>query len=350
MYRQVNVHEEDSWLQCILWRNHPSEEIQTYRLKTVTYGEAAWSFLACRALHEVGEELCPEQPEIADAIQQCFYVDNLMMGGDSVDELLHRRKAVEAALLKKGFPLRKWASNDPTAIRDVATEDVEQVIHVGDHDVIKTLGVAWYPQTDTFRFLVDDQDPRKTTMTKRQLASEILRLYDPLGIMQPIIITAKILLQGLWKIKLKWDDQIPAQSHHEWQQLKNTLPKLASLAIPRQAIPSNAVHLELHGFSDASILVYGCAIYAYCIDDQNWKTTMRQVPRSTNGKGQSAGPDATSKGTLSYLPNQCISELEAGERLIVKHEVKHLQQIHYRQEFAHLEEKGTPIKQGPLQQ
>ncbi|XP_062557014.1 uncharacterized protein LOC134221856 [Armigeres subalbatus] len=146
------------------------------------------------------------------------------------------------------------------------------MIHVGDHDVIKTLGVAWSPQTDTFRFLVDDQDPCKTTMTKRQLASEILRLYDPLGIMQPIIITAKILLQGLWKIKLKWDDQIPAQSHHEWQQLKKTLPKLARLAIPRQAIPSNAIHLELHGFSDASILAYGCAIYAYCIDDQNRKT------------------------------------------------------------------------------
>ncbi|XP_062557013.1 uncharacterized protein LOC134221855 [Armigeres subalbatus] len=104
MYRQVNVHEEDSWLQCILWRNHPSEEIQTYRLKTVTYGEAASSFLACRALHEVGEEIRPEHPEIADAIQQCFYVDNLMMGGDSVEELLNRRKAVEAALFKKDSP------------------------------------------------------------------------------------------------------------------------------------------------------------------------------------------------------------------------------------------------------
>ncbi|XP_062703682.1 uncharacterized protein LOC134286125 [Aedes albopictus] len=156
MYRQVNLHEEDSWFQCILWRNDPSEEIQVYRLKTVTYGEAASSFLACRALHEVGEEIRPEQPEIAEVIQQCFYVDNFMMGGDSAEKLLERRQAVESA-----------------------------------------------------------------------------------------------------------------DSQHEWQQLKKTLPKLASLTIPRQAIPSNPVHLELHGFSDASNLAYGCAVYAYCIDEKN---------------------------------------------------------------------------------
>lgn len=59
MYRQVNVHEQDSWLQCILWRDNPSHKIQAYRLKTVTYGEAAASFLACRALHQVGEEIRP---------------------------------------------------------------------------------------------------------------------------------------------------------------------------------------------------------------------------------------------------------------------------------------------------
>ncbi|XP_062699464.1 uncharacterized protein LOC115268100 [Aedes albopictus] len=269
MYRQVNLHEEDSWFQCILWRNDPSEEIQVYRLKTVTYGEAASSFLACRALHEVGEEIRPEQPEIAEVIQQCFYVDNFMMGGDSAEKLLERRQAVESALMKRGFPLRKWASNDVSILAGVSDEDLEKEIRIGDHDIIKTLGVAWSPKADTFRCIANDPVNSHEKMTKRQLASEILRLYDPLGIMQPIIITAKILLQGLWKIKLKWDDEIPADSQHEWQQLKKTLPKLASLTIPRQAIPSNPVHLELHGFSDASNLAYGCAVYAYCIDEKN---------------------------------------------------------------------------------
>ncbi|XP_058810942.1 uncharacterized protein LOC131675813 [Topomyia yanbarensis] len=52
MYRQINVHDDDTWMQCILWRAQSNEEIQAYRLTTVTYGEAASSFLACRALYQ----------------------------------------------------------------------------------------------------------------------------------------------------------------------------------------------------------------------------------------------------------------------------------------------------------
>lgn len=156
MYRQINIHEEDSWLQCILWRNAPTEEIRAYRLKTVTYGEAASFFLACRAFYEAGEEIRPEQPEIADTIQQCFYVDNVMMGGDSTEKLLKRRQAVESALMRRGLPLRKWASNDVKILAEISDEDLEKEIQLGDHDVIKTLSVAWSPKRDTFQCIAED--------------------------------------------------------------------------------------------------------------------------------------------------------------------------------------------------
>lgn len=114
--------------------------------------------------------------------------------------------------MKREFPLRKWASNDSTIIQDVPIADLETEIKIGDHEVIKTLGVAWSPREDIFRFLVEDGSIKPDTMTERQLASEVLRLYDPLGIMQPVIITAKILLQSLWKNKkLGWEDQIPVE-------------------------------------------------------------------------------------------------------------------------------------------
>lgn len=58
MYRQIQVVEQDStWLQCILWRDHPHAPLQMFRLSTVTYGEASSSFLACRALYEAGTSL-----------------------------------------------------------------------------------------------------------------------------------------------------------------------------------------------------------------------------------------------------------------------------------------------------
>ncbi|XP_058827842.1 uncharacterized protein LOC131687766 [Topomyia yanbarensis] len=52
MDRQINVHDDDTWMQFILWRAQTNEEIHAYRLTTVTYGEAASSFLACRALYQ----------------------------------------------------------------------------------------------------------------------------------------------------------------------------------------------------------------------------------------------------------------------------------------------------------
>lgn len=150
-----------------------------------------------------------------------------------MEKLSTRRKAVESDLLTRSLPLRKWASNDANVLTEVPDEDLEKEIRIGGHDVIRTLGVAWSPRHDTFRFISDDWENPKS-MTKRQLASEILKLYDPLGLVQPIIVTAKIILQGLWKINLKWDDNIPTESQHELQQLKKNLPKLTNLEVPRQ--------------------------------------------------------------------------------------------------------------------
>jgi len=45
--------------------------------------------------------------------------------------------------------------------------------------------------------------------TKRKMLSEISKLFDPLGLIGPIITVTKILMQGLWKINLDWDDPLP---------------------------------------------------------------------------------------------------------------------------------------------
>ncbi|KAH8368774.1 hypothetical protein KR200_000657, partial [Drosophila serrata] len=53
MYRCVRVSEPDNLLQCILWRDSPSEEIKIYTLDTVTYGTKPAAFLAIRAMQQL---------------------------------------------------------------------------------------------------------------------------------------------------------------------------------------------------------------------------------------------------------------------------------------------------------
>ena len=45
--------------------------------------------------------------------------------------------------------------------------------------------------------------------TKRKVLSIISAIFDPLGLLGPVIITTKIFMQQLWKKKFDWDDPLP---------------------------------------------------------------------------------------------------------------------------------------------
>ena len=48
--------------------------------------------------------------------------------------------------------------------------------------------------------------------------SEIAKIFDPLGLMGPIITTAKVFLQKLWLFKFDWSDQLPYKEILEWSE------------------------------------------------------------------------------------------------------------------------------------
>lgn len=268
MYRQVWVAEPDTWMQCILWRDHPSDTMQLFRLLTVTYGEACSSYLACRALLEAGEEVRASDPRLADAIQKSFYVDNLSLGAATTGELREIMTGVERTLNLRGMPLRKWASNVPEVISDIPPEHRETMVQIGEKQAIKMLGLAWCPTEDTFQLIIDDDFfAPVASLEKRRLASKVAKLYDPIGILQPVILTGKILLQDLWRDGLGWDEAASLSMIENWNKFASHLPLLRQLPIPRMALPSEAKDVVMHGFSDASTKAFGCAIYLRYLGD-----------------------------------------------------------------------------------
>ncbi|XP_057672767.1 uncharacterized protein LOC130904152 [Diorhabda carinulata] len=86
MYRSVLVAPEDRHLQKILWRFSDNEPIDTYQLNTLTYGTAPASFLAIRCLFEINNNVQTEYPDIVDIIKNDCYVDDSLIGADSVRE------------------------------------------------------------------------------------------------------------------------------------------------------------------------------------------------------------------------------------------------------------------------
>ncbi|XP_076549176.1 uncharacterized protein LOC143306595 [Osmia lignaria lignaria] len=192
MFRQIQVHPEDTKWQRILWRTGPDERVQDFQLITVTYGTACAPFLALRVLNQLAEDEGDRLPLGAGAIRRHTYVDDILAGADNVNEALRVKHQVIQIFKAGGFDLSKWASNVPKLRENGASDQ-----HLfQEWPGIATLGVNWDPTTDSFSLRVAPPADSPPASTKRSILSEVASLFDPLGWVAPVLVTAKILMQA----------------------------------------------------------------------------------------------------------------------------------------------------------
>lgn len=258
MFRQVNVQLNDANFQKILWRS-PEEPVKTFRLNTVTYGTAPASFLAMRALRQLSIDEREHFPAASKIIQD-FYVDDLLTGTSTLQKAERIRNELIACLTRGGFHLRKWCSNEATLLDPIIEKFAEPHICLSNSETQKTLGIRWHPGSDKLLHVVKTFDKQQRT-TKRIMLSQISSLFDPLGLLGPVIIKTKLLLQQLWQIKLDWDESVPLDVATTWTNFKEQLKIINGFNIPRQIIVEDPTNIQLHGFCDASNAAYGAVLY-----------------------------------------------------------------------------------------
>lgn len=73
----------------------------------------------------------------------------------------------------------------------------------------KILRLQWNNEKDT-NVLQDNFNPDldNTCLTKRELLQQSSKIFDPLGILSPVSVGSKLLMQKLWK-KYEWDEPLP---------------------------------------------------------------------------------------------------------------------------------------------
>lgn len=262
MFRQISVDPEDQDLQCILWREKPSDSLRTFKLTTVTYGTTSASFMATQCLVSLAEIEKNRYPEAASAIRRDFYMDDLMTGAETIAGCIQLQTQISSILSSARLPLRKWCSNSDEILAHVVKEQREPlfVIRAEAEDVVKSLGLCWKPVLDEFIFQLASI-PIRAKVTKRMLLSDLNKIFDPLGFLTPVLITGKIFLQQLWQIKIEWDNPLPIEIQTKWELFHQQLEELGSLSIPRKCKPCVSEHIEFHGFCDASQEAYGACIY-----------------------------------------------------------------------------------------
>lgn len=261
MYRQVRVNDEDANYQLILWRQDPTENIQTYKLRTVTYGTTTAPFLAVRCLKQIAIEQQFKYPEASRILEEDFYVDDMLTGFDKLENAENVLRDLNFILNNRHFNLRKWRSNKPETLNKITQNGSNDVMMMVNPDTtVKTLGLYWNSKLDVFQYQIEEQDTRK--ITKRNILSTIARLYDPLGLLGPILTLAKLVMQEIWQIRSGWDESVPETIHNKWTTYLQNLRNIQELKIQRKITNHDTyINIELHGFCDASQLAYGACVY-----------------------------------------------------------------------------------------
>ena len=72
-----------------------------------------------------------------------------------------------------------------------------------------------------------------TCVTKRQLLSDISKVFDVIGWFVPTSVHMKILLQRTWELDLGWEDPVPEHLLHTWHDWRSELKQLLQQGIPR---------------------------------------------------------------------------------------------------------------------
>ena len=93
-------------------------------------------------------------------------------------------------------------------------------------------------------------------------------IFDPLGLLGPIVLTGKLFFQEATARKIDWDNDLPNDLLQQWRPWVTSLHGVRELRFPRCLKPQafDDAAIQLHPFSDASAQGYGCSSYLRCVN------------------------------------------------------------------------------------
>ena len=200
----------------MVFRFDITDPIEDFVLNTLTFGTASAPYMDMRTLKQIAIDGKVNYPKSSRVVETDFHVDDLMTGGDTIEEVKIIWKDVKEMLLKAQFPMRKWSSNSSEILQEIPEQEREfKSAEITKEDTLKALGIEWSPVGDYFFFKAPEFDT-KESLTKRNFLSQAAKLFDPLGWLGPAVMKPKIIFQKMWKESLQWDDIISSDLAREW--------------------------------------------------------------------------------------------------------------------------------------
>ncbi|GFV56472.1 uncharacterized protein TNCV_61221 [Trichonephila clavipes] len=156
------------------------------------------------------------------------------------------------------FNLRGWQSNvllNPEKFSELKSQL--------DNFETMVLGLIWNLKDDCLSCNINCWKIEGRTITKRSLLSIANHIFDLIGFTAPVTLKPKLILQEIWKLKLKWDENLPEVILNQVKKWLEQLPILAGIQIPRCLnLSSNGIKRKtLHVFCDANKKAYAACVF-----------------------------------------------------------------------------------------
>ena len=273
MFHQVEVPEGDrDCLRFLWWRDgNLDQEPEHCRMKVHLFGATSSPSCCNFALQQAIQDYKDLfSSTVTSAMERNMYVDDCLLSVDTEDKAKSIIEDMSLLCKKGGFHLEKFVSNRKNVLDSIPeaerAKDVKQWNLDGGTLTERALGVYWLVDEDAIGFKISlTQQP----VTRRGILSTVSSVYDPLGIVSPFVMTAKILLQQLCKSGVKWDDRITGTLEKLWIAWFTEVQKLESVKLERCYKPIDfhrVVSCQLHVFADASEVGMGVVVYLRLID------------------------------------------------------------------------------------
>jgi hypothetical protein len=280
MFNSVYLKELEKHCHRFLWRNlEVHRQPDVYVMERVNMGDTPAPAISTEAIYKTADRFEKESPEAAKLLKRSSYVDNLIDSRPSLSDAVHVAKEVEDMLAKGGFSVKCWQLSGKGNARiglgqeggHIANADETKSLSLlkGTESNVKVLGLAWHPKDDIIFYEVTLNFSKKRrgvrtgpdlktidlpralpeVLTKRTVLEQTMKIYDPLGLVCPFTLLAKVYLREVWSRKLDWDTALPADLTAKWIRFFTTLFRLEQLRFPRCLRPEDAVGRRGSSFS-----------------------------------------------------------------------------------------------------
>ena len=197
-------------------------------------------------------------------LRRSMYVDDLLTGGQTVQQVQTRKERAQEILHDATFELHKWNSNIPQLEEAASSETLQEQSYAKQTLMVKPiesklLGMKWDKRSDTLAVTFPNEREPKT---KRGVLSKLARVYDPLGLASPLTLVGKQIYRDACDSKIPWDVDLNGNLLQRWEKWEGSLPP--EIVVPRSIVShqEEVTAIELPTFGDASIEGVGAAVYA----------------------------------------------------------------------------------------